>query len=656
VRAAARRHADGRATPRARTRVVLAGLAALLVTPLPGLLATPQAHAAGVPLGVSVSAVTITGAEPTSSVVVKGTVTNRSSGPVYGVTAGLWRSSDQLRTVAAITDAVAADHTPTGAVLHTVASETAALTAPTAALAPGASADFTVSATLADLEIPRDATYWFGARATGSNAPGGASSASLTGQGQTLATIPGSSPVNITTVIDLSATPRRLRPGLFSDDGLVAELAPGGRLSRLVDAAAQPGMSWAIDPSLLAEVTDMADGYAVSTPPTSTPGTGVDAAKGWLAAYRALPAASGVQTLYGHPDLVGAADAGATAVLDRAQAATAASGLGLPVVAVGARVNEASLASLGRRNIAVVTPDAGPTRPWALIGDAWVASAETFEAAVRSPLLGDSPATRAAVAVAMAWATGGQVRLVRTPDAAAIDAAAPAWVVRTPLRDLIATRPVAEAEAPPAAPASGGLTPELTGHLDDLATHLTAYGSAAPESALTPMVDALTSDAAGEAWLADPAGRASYIAAVQAVTALAGRITLSATRSVTLASATSQFPATITNHLADSITVKVVGESANGARMSIRSSEEVTIRPGESQTVLLTASAAGNGLVGADLSVQTPDGVRVSESVPISVEATSLGQIGWIVVVVAGVVLVVTTGLRIRQVRRRRSP
>jgi len=421
-----------------------------------------------------------------------------------------------------------------------------------------------------------------------------------------------------------------------------------------VDAAAQPGMSWAIDPSLLDEVTDMADGYAVSTPPTSIPGTGVEAAKRWLDAYRALPAASGVQTLYGHPDLVGAADAGATAVLDRAQAATAASGLGLPVVAVAARVNEAALASLGRRNIAVVSPGADATRPWSLVGGARVAGAQTLEAPVRSPMLGDSPATRAAVAVALARATGGQVRLVRTPDAVDLDATIPAWVVRTPLRDLIATEPLAVAAAPTAAPASGGLTPDLIGRLDALATHLTAYGSAAPDSTLTFMVDALTADAAGEAWLADPAGRDAYLTGVQAVTTLAGRITLSATRSVTLSSAESQFPATITNRLGDTITVRVAGESDNSARMSIRPSEWVTIRSGDSQTVLLTASAGGNGLVEAVLSVQTRDGVRVSELVPISVEATNLGQVGWLVVIGSAVMLVVTTGLRIRQVRRRR--
>jgi len=70
--------------------------------------------------------------------------------------------------------------------------------------------------------------------------------------------------------------------------------------------------------------------------------------------------------------------------------------------------------------------------------------------------------------------------------------------------------------------------------------------------------------------------------------------------------------------------------------------------------VLLTAVAGGNGLVEATLSVQTADGIRVSEAVPITFDATNLGQVGWIVVAVSGVVLVVTTGLRIWQVRRRR--
>jgi hypothetical protein len=629
--------------------------AILALAPL-GVPLAPAARAATPALRVVLTDVVASGNAPTDRVTVSGTVTNVGSAPVFDVRATQWRSTAQLRSLQAVTDALGASQPPTGGVITTVDTALAHVTTPASALEPGASGSFTVSATLAELSLSADASYWVGVRLTAATKANGGSDAALTAQAQTLTTLPGTTVPSIVTVVDLSATPRRLRPSLFADDGLAAELAEPGRLARLLDVAGRPGVSWAIDPSLLAEVIDMSNGYSVVDGSGTRPGSGVEAAKVWLAAFQALPEGSGVRSLYGHPDLVGAAAAGSSAVLDRALEATATSRVALPTVAVQARVSAAALAELGRRGVPVLTAAAGTRQRWVTMGGARVASALSLDAPVTSPAIGDSPDSRAAIAVALARAAGSQVRLVATPEAAEADAqASPSWTVRRSLTGLLDAAPGATAEPGEPAVASGALTTATVARLDQVRRDLDAYVSAAPSSQLGHLPDALGSNAAGEAWLADAAGRQAYLDAVADAWNIADGIGLSATRTVTLSSEQSQFPATITNRLADSISVRVVGVSDNSARMTIERSELVTIRPGDSLTVLLTASARSNGVVGATLHVETADGVPVSGPVPVTIEATNLGRVGWVIVAASGAVLVVSTALRIIQVRRRRT-
>ena len=86
------------------------------------------------------------------------------------------------------------------------------------------------------------------------------------------------------------------RQNLFRTDDLSGQLA--GRLENLLDAAAQPGMSWLIDPALLDEVRDMADGYQVVDGSGTAPGTGAEVAAAWLLAFAKLDFHAGGRTLY----------------------------------------------------------------------------------------------------------------------------------------------------------------------------------------------------------------------------------------------------------------------------------------------------------------------------------------------------------------------
>lgn len=90
--------------------------------------------------------------------------------------------------------------------------------------------------------------------------------------------------------------PHRDHAGVFLDDSLASELAPGGRLYRLVAAGADRPVAWMVDPALLAAASAMSGGYDVrtaaagsptppatgSTPPTTSagPGTSAEASPG----------------------------------------------------------------------------------------------------------------------------------------------------------------------------------------------------------------------------------------------------------------------------------------------------------------------------------------------------------------------------------------
>lgn len=610
-------------------------------------------------LRVTLRSVTVSGASPDSRVVVEGTVSNPSNAPIYGVRVSLLRSADPYRSLAAVQNALGGQHGTSSGAVAARPTHWARLTSPTKAIAPGKSVSFSLSGTLAELGLSANASYWVGAQATGAPRPGGGSVSALTGESESLATVPDTVGPTVVTIVELKSTPRRLRANLFADDDLADELGPDGRLGVLLDAVVTRHYDYLVDPELLDEVTDMADGYRVVDGEEAEDGEGQEAAQEWLDAFASLPKESGLQQLYGDPDLVGAGADASKDILTRALDATRDAGRSLTVVAAPRRVSRAALSDLAGRGIAVISPAVDSGSPWVLMGGAKVSGVYAPSSAPSEDALGGGEVGRTAAAVALARAVGTQVRLLSSPADLRFDDTTPDWVVRRHWSDVAAADPVVQADPPAAQSVTGGLTKSLAGRLDRLSDQLTAYGSVAPRSGLGPLADRLASSGASEAWLTDPKGRTDYLDEVDSrsgVNALAGGITVSVTPTVVLASSTNPFPATITNHLPDSITVRVVGVSGNSARMGVESSQLVTVRPNDSDTVQLTATARANGAVRVQLHAESEEGLRVSAEVPVTLEATNLGFVGWIIVGLSAVVLVVSTALRIRQVRRRQTP
>ena len=73
---------------------------------------------------------------------------------------------------------------------------------------------------------------------------------------------------------------------------------------------------------------------------------------------------------------------------------------------------------------------------------------------------------------------------------------------------------------------------------------------------------------------------------------------------------------------------------------------------GESVTVNVSPQATLNGEVDVVAQIVTQAGAAVGEPEKFIIEATEVGRVAWVIVILSGLVLAVATVLRIRQVAR----
>jgi hypothetical protein len=183
---------------------------------------------------------------------------------------------------------------------------------------------------------------------------------------------PGLQPTGFQWLWPLVARPTRLADGSFADDTLAAELQDGGRLDRLVTTGTRlsegAGLTWVVEPELLAAAEDMADGYRVRGRNGSrVPGGGTAIAAGGLDRLRAATVARPVLALpYGDPDLTALTRAGLTgdvpATLELGRTTVeallpSASVISGAVWPVDGYVNRATLAALRRADTSTVVLD-----------------------------------------------------------------------------------------------------------------------------------------------------------------------------------------------------------------------------------------------------------------------------------------------------------
>ncbi|MET9799813.1 DUF6049 family protein [Streptomyces sp. NPDC006368] len=302
-----------------RTASVVAGmplLAALLYGPV-----APSAHAdekAPGPRTVDVSLNTLTPGAPVEgdTLTITGTVTNQGKETVSGATVDLHVGSP-LRNRGAIDD-VGKGKGFTQSSDGPAVGGTHAFKIP--ALPSGITEDFSLSVPVNKLGLDEEGVYPLGVSLAGRTPsepydqvlgiertvlPWQPEATEKKTQLTYLWPLISSTRLSAQTGSDDQQTP------VFENDELATELAPGGRLERLVSLGSELPVTWVIDPDLLATVEAMTRSYQVRDGETYVPGRNQAIAKGWLNALeKAVQGRKVVALPYADPDLASLAHRG----------------------------------------------------------------------------------------------------------------------------------------------------------------------------------------------------------------------------------------------------------------------------------------------------------------------------------------------------------
>lgn len=658
-------------SPRSAPVRVLAVLLTALLGVVGAFCGVAPAHAAEPSVEIAITGISPATVDAKGTITIRGTVRNTSSVAMNWVQASFWRSRDPIADTDSL-DSLAASsptvpvgerwfHEPDGRSI-------ANITDPDGhkVFGPGQSASFAVSGTASSMGLTTtDAAYLIGVHIQAT--PAGHSRMTV-GRARAFTVVSGpSTKAAIVPVITLSSEPSVRIDGTFMDDHLATELT--GRLDRLIAEAATRNATVLVDPGLVDEVTAMAAGYTVN----GSQGTGTQAAKGWLAKLAPLLTSGRAYRLpYGNADVVGAARAGHSTVLARSvqalDAKNPARSLPLAVTDEAGALDTPSMARIASvlkpSLVLTAAVPAGPARtsngatvigltPSLLAGGP---GEQTTAGQLRGRLLAQS--------LLMSREKLPAVTLVA--DDAELDATAPlpgaaSWLSDTDLSESIST---AEDTAAPL-PARSRAATALTG--DWWAGQVSASADAADWGNVlgdTPTAELQTVRALSRSLSLSlsPERRKAWLPAAMepATELLSGTgVQLHSAGSFVMSSASNDFPLTVTNNLTETAKVKVTFTSSSPQRIGIPDTQVVEINPQESRTVKFTPRVSSNGVVEMTARLATPSGRELGPEARFVIRATRMDDIGWIIIVVSGAVVLGATLLRVRQVRRRnggRSP
>ncbi|MDP3972967.1 MAG: DUF6049 family protein [Candidatus Nanopelagicales bacterium] len=504
--------------------------------------------------------------------------------------------------------------------------------------------------------------------------------------------------MSLTWLWPLTTAPGRDAENALIDDELPRELAPGGRLAELIEAAAtRPELvTWVVDPALLETAASMAPGYRVVTAdggvgPVQTGST----AASWLERIRAATSASNVDVwalTYADVDVdsLGPAELGSDAVLANTLAPGAASrALGRRVEQViawpvgptvssetisllrsadvdslildraavsGAGASE-SLAAVGVRGSRITAVMGDPTLNRTLAGS--TSAGEIRGIGQRQLFLAQS---------AIMSQTDERPNAVVVPDRSwSVDAAV--------LRDLLATLPTApwlrtstlssmlagsSSPAPMRAltPSSGKRGTRLgTRYLREVRNaqeSLSVFSEILPPPGdLAGTFETALLRAESAAWRPQRARGRELLARIRTqLDATRARVRPVSGGQITLASATSRVPVTVVNDLdvPVQVGVRLIGDPT--VRLVQSEAMMLEIPPGQKVSTEIPIQLLGAGELPVDVQLTTPSGRLYGEPTRLTLRTTAYGAAATYVVAAAFIALGVT--IVISTVRRRR--
>lgn len=646
--------------------LALAALLAVLLVPVaPARAADPQQ------VSITLRSLSPSVLTEDATLTISATARNDTDRPVYGLQVMLWRDSGTLYTS---TDQLQdlADSTATLPVGRRVFDVPGAFTTDLPQeLAPGDTVQFSVSAPASALELPAgQGAALVGLHARGTLTAGTPVAEHVTlGRSRTLVPygdLADLDPVPLASVVLLGSAPSRLADGRFTDGHLAAEIASGGRLDTLLTSAARSGVSWAIDPMLIADLTALASTHQRLDGGESA---GDPAAARALERIAALPASAGYRLPWGDPDLAslahGASPELRSAVISASTAALPEQVADLPLLVHPMAADQAvlDLATELEAQVVVLAAESGSAAYRRTGGDIVYTDASPWIGRI-GPDPGNTDVqlrqSRLTATLLQALQPDGSepaaIRLVDDARSAALDVDA-SWQRRTPLPELLASAPSWGSDSEIAAAPAGEELPagqlsqaqELLTGLRTTAEVLGSAADATPERQASAAVSGWWHRTPPADWL-----RSQREAMADVLSG--GAITVSVASPVRLTSRQGvRFPVSVTNTLDVPVTVGVRYLSSNSDRLSVPPNEPVRIDPG--QTVVLTGvpSAKANGATQVVARLVSPSGQELGRPASFTVIASNLGWIGWIIVLGSGAVVLGGTVLRIRQVRAQRA-
>jgi hypothetical protein len=669
-------------TARALLAVAVSGLC-LVLMPTPAAATEPVASVA----------ITLTSMEPElptrdGEITVTGRVTNITKDRLYRLEALFWRNQAPILGRAGLEQALASEsNDPLGA-RYTGAFQDL-FTAENPSLAPNASVDFRLRVKISDLELsPTDGVYLMGVHVLqrGNNV--------AIGRARVFVPVVAGKPrrsLTMTSVVVLNTRPSLVRKGVLSDDHLAAEVGQNGRLTALLKAAEAPARSFAVDPALIEELHTMAGGYQVLDSEGSTSaGTGQADATRWLEGFDRLRSSrDGYRLLYGTPDVAALVHDGQESVLNDAANANklveSTRSLPLLVLPAGGTADaDTAKAAAALQPDAILLADTSAKGPSPLLagpnGVPIVRFAKGTLGGGPGPDPRNTPIHLRQRMLAETWIEStaasdgllhGRVRLISTAaqaDGAAQELKAP-WLKPRTLSELLKSTPASWSQKfnYSSAARDSQLTPS---QLDSLrkfdwsndtyadllvdATNARAEGSAA------------VARAASAKWRKHDKSRRAYLGPQQAALddILLDKIQIrSSARVQTVAREGVEFPITIRNTLeadparpdAGAVKVRLIFNSDNPQRLTIKTIKASHINAQDSFTDNAEVTAKANGVVPVTAQLMTESGRRVGRPFDIEVQVTQNGTTGWAIAIAAGIVLVGSTFLRIRQVAKERT-
>ncbi len=673
---------------------LLVGVAAGTVPP------SSAATAAGDAVAIRLTAMTPLVPGPGDTLTITGTATNTTDDPVGTVSVRLRLSPTPVRTRDEIQEILAGNAGRTGI---SVPSTTTPITE---TLEPGASVPFTIAVAVDSLGLststPQVVVLGVESIATGTlgSAP--------TQQGFTRVPLPwfpdptAVDPTRVVWLYPLSSAPARLAPSVFLDDRLGAGVAPGGRLSRLLDAAAAApeGVSWVVDPALLEALADMADGYEIEAPDgTRTPGARSLDAASFLDRLRALPATAEVTaSAYADPDVVALHRSGLD--VDIALASTTAADL--PALLLGRPVARGLawpadgladdgtlevLRAAGSRAVVLSSASLPPPReiPYTPSGSVELATGSSplravafdpeISALVSGTRRGLDPVVRRQTALAeiammtLELPTTARALVLApgmrwSPAAAGVTGEVLAAVAAAPyarparLDELLAAPP-SDVERTrtdyPAAARRAELSPEYLALVAAARRDLSGLRQVAPDAtggSVSDLESALTRSESA-AWRDDRSSGRRLVRDTNAqIQGDIEQVRLLSTAPVTLPGESGVIPVTVGNDLDRPARVGVRLVGAPSVRFEADDVETVTLAPGQKITLEVTARVIGTGPVEVAAVLLTPEGTRFGRPVTFEVRSAAYARAAqWVVIALFGI-LVVLLGANF--VRRRR--